>query len=208
MLLIKCCLVWISYKTLVPEVTCEKEHMHGLFSISKMDLVTWVICNLFHNTFSVRTKLYSINDRVTSEWWWTDKDKHLCLKQDSNPQSQCPRDQSRHLRPRGHWNQLMTWGVVVVCGMTAYDWAFHGSDNVSAVLLDCNTTDTHESTQHHIPEEHQHKYLCHSMGDPKTMLCQLQMEDNKLFINFFRLGGDKPDILLWRTKHGKKKEKG
>jgi hypothetical protein len=34
------------------------------------------------------------------------------------------------------------------------------------------------------------------MGDPKTTLCQLQMEDNKLFINFFHLGGDKSDILL------------
>jgi hypothetical protein len=34
------------------------------------------------------TRLHSANDRVTSEWWWwTDKDKHPCFKQDSNPVS-------------------------------------------------------------------------------------------------------------------------
>jgi hypothetical protein len=60
--------------------------------------------SLFHDTFSV-TRLYSINDRVTSQWRWTHKDKHPCLKWDSNPRSQCPSDQGLHLRPHGHWDR-------------------------------------------------------------------------------------------------------
>jgi len=45
------------------------------------------------------------SDSVTSEWWRTDEDKHLCLKWDSNPRSQCPCDQGLCLWPRDHWDQ-------------------------------------------------------------------------------------------------------
>jgi hypothetical protein len=51
--------------------------------------------SLFYYAFSV-TRLYSVNDRVTSEWWWwrwIDEDKRPCLKRDSYPWSQCPSDQ-------------------------------------------------------------------------------------------------------------------
>jgi hypothetical protein len=34
-----------------------------------------------------------------------DADKHLCLKRDSNPRAQGPRDQSLRLRPRDHWDR-------------------------------------------------------------------------------------------------------
>jgi hypothetical protein len=60
--------------------------------------------NLFFNTFSV-TRPYNVDDRVTNEWWWwIDTVKHLCLKQDSNPQCQRPRDKGlclRTVRPLG-----------------------------------------------------------------------------------------------------------
>jgi hypothetical protein len=35
-----------------------------------------------------------------------DKDKHKCLKRDSNPRFQRLSDQGLRLRPRGHWDQL------------------------------------------------------------------------------------------------------
>jgi hypothetical protein len=53
----------------------------------------------FHDAFSW-TRLYSVDDRVISEWWWTDEDKYPCLKRDSNPWSQRPSDKGLRLRPR------------------------------------------------------------------------------------------------------------
>jgi hypothetical protein len=47
--------------------------------------------SLFYEAFSVTSKW----------WWWVDKDKRPCLKQDSNPWSQRPSDQGLRLRPRG-----------------------------------------------------------------------------------------------------------
>jgi hypothetical protein len=60
-------------------------------SLIQFDGIKAVICSLFCDAFSVNI-LYSIDDRVTSEWWWIDEDKHLCLKRDSSPRSQRPDD--------------------------------------------------------------------------------------------------------------------
>jgi hypothetical protein len=58
--------------------------------------------SLFYNAFSV-TRLYSVNDTATSEWWWwIAEHKHPCLKQDLNPWSQHPSNQGLSLRPHGH----------------------------------------------------------------------------------------------------------
>jgi hypothetical protein len=41
---------------------------------------------LFYHAFSI-TRLYSVDGRVTAEWWWwIGEDKHPCLKQDLNSQ--------------------------------------------------------------------------------------------------------------------------
>jgi hypothetical protein len=49
-----------------------------------------IICSLFYDAFSV-TRLYSVYNRVTSEWRrWIDENKHQCLTRDSNPRSQRP----------------------------------------------------------------------------------------------------------------------
>jgi hypothetical protein len=61
-------------------------------------------CSLLYGVFSV-TRLYSIDDRVISEWWWTDEDKHLYLKRDSNRRSQRSSGQGLRLRQRGHWDR-------------------------------------------------------------------------------------------------------
>jgi hypothetical protein len=60
--------------------------------------------SLFYDAFSV-TRPYSVDDTVTSEWWWIDEDKHPCLKQDTNPRSQRSSHCGLRLRPRGHWDQ-------------------------------------------------------------------------------------------------------
>jgi hypothetical protein len=50
---------------------------------------------------------------VTSElWWWIDKDKHQCLKWNSNPRSQCPHHQGLGFRLRGHWDRLISMGLL------------------------------------------------------------------------------------------------
>jgi hypothetical protein len=64
--------------------------------------------SLFYDAFSV-TRLYSVDDRVTSEWWWVDEDKHPCLMRDSNPQSQHSSYQVLCPRLHGHWDQLQSW---------------------------------------------------------------------------------------------------
>jgi hypothetical protein len=62
--------------------------------------------SLFCDAFSV-TRLYSVHDRMISEWWcWVDEDNNPCLNRDSNPQSQRPSNQGLRLRPSGHWNGL------------------------------------------------------------------------------------------------------
>jgi hypothetical protein len=73
--------------------------------------------SLFYNAFSV-TRPNSIDDKVTSEWRWTDKDKHPCIKQDSNPQSQCQSNEVLCLRPLGTASMLVFW-VVIPCGLVA-----------------------------------------------------------------------------------------
>jgi hypothetical protein len=67
--------------------------------------------SLFCGSFSV-TRLYSVDDRVISEWWWwMVKDKHPCLKRDSKPWSQCPSDQGLCLRLHSHW-ELHYWYIM------------------------------------------------------------------------------------------------
>jgi hypothetical protein len=62
--------------------------------------------SLYCDSFSVY-RLYSVGDRVTSEWWrWIDGDIHPCIKRHSNPRSQLPSDQGLLLSPHGHWGQL------------------------------------------------------------------------------------------------------
>jgi hypothetical protein len=70
-------------------------------------LALHVVCvfffgTLFYNTFSV-TRLHSVGDNVTCEWWWTYEDKHPCLKWDSNPVSALKQSRPMHqtARPRG-----------------------------------------------------------------------------------------------------------
>jgi hypothetical protein len=75
-----------------------------------------LFCSLFYYTFSV-TRLYSVDDRVLSEWW-IDEDKHPCLNRDSNPMSQLLSDQGLRLRPRGFWNRLTRKSV----GMFKSKW--------------------------------------------------------------------------------------
>jgi hypothetical protein len=65
----------------------------------------WINYSLFYDAFWV-TRLYSVDEGVTSEWWWSiGDDKHPCFKRDWNPRSQRPSDQNLRLRPRGHWDQ-------------------------------------------------------------------------------------------------------
>jgi hypothetical protein len=62
-----------------------------------------IFASLFYDAFSV-TNIYSV-DRVTSEWRWTDEDKHPCPKRNSNPRSQLPGDQDLRLKPRSYWDR-------------------------------------------------------------------------------------------------------
>jgi hypothetical protein len=78
----------------------------SLWSTVLLVLLLLLFGSLFYNDFSV-TRLYSVDDGVTSEWWWRriDDDKHSCLKQDSKPWSQHPSDQGLWLRPHSHWDR-------------------------------------------------------------------------------------------------------
>jgi hypothetical protein len=61
---------------------------------------------LFYDFFSV-TGLYSVDARVTREWWWwIHEHKHPYLKLHSNPRSQLSSDHGLHLRPRCRWDRL------------------------------------------------------------------------------------------------------
>jgi hypothetical protein len=57
-----CCLMWslISW-------SCLEGGLH--IEITLPSPTDWKFFSLFYNTFSV-TRLYSVDDRVTSEWWW------------------------------------------------------------------------------------------------------------------------------------------
>jgi hypothetical protein len=76
----------------------------------------FVFCSLFNDAFSV-IRLYSVDGRMTSEWWWIDEDKHPCLKRDTNPRSQRPSNQDLRIRPRSYWERLLTLSspVVTMC---------------------------------------------------------------------------------------------
>jgi hypothetical protein len=66
--------------------------------------VELINCNhyfiLFYDAISV-TRLYSVDDRVTGEWWWIDKGKHPYVKQDSNSRSKRWRPTPQTARSRG-----------------------------------------------------------------------------------------------------------
>jgi hypothetical protein len=47
----------------------------------------WIFGTSFYDAFSV-ARLYNVDNRVTSEWWWIDEEEHPYLEQDSNPRSQ------------------------------------------------------------------------------------------------------------------------
>jgi hypothetical protein len=53
-----------------------------------------------YDTFSV-SRLYSVDDKMTSESWCKYEDKYSFLKRNSKPGSQRPSDQGLRLEPRG-----------------------------------------------------------------------------------------------------------
>jgi hypothetical protein len=92
-----CLLVLLVFRRLCPSISLST-FLYTFFLLS--------IFGIFYDAFSV-PRLYSVDDTVTAEWWWwIDEDKQPCLKRDSNPLSQSPRDQGLRFWRRGRWERL------------------------------------------------------------------------------------------------------
>jgi hypothetical protein len=87
--------------------TTPKNYIWGFKGSECLDVVFWFgtfFGTLIYDVFSV-TRLYSVDDRVTSEWW-IDENKHLCLK-DLNSRFQRPSHQGLRPGSRDFWSVLL-----------------------------------------------------------------------------------------------------
>jgi hypothetical protein len=67
-----------------------------------------IFSSLFYDAFSL-SGLCSVDNTVTTKWWWIDEHNLPCLKRVSNPRSQRLSDKGLRLRPRSRWDRPASW---------------------------------------------------------------------------------------------------